>query len=115
MVRAGGVTLDEKDLALLEEDMGPNKKHLIDDMSDATRRDLIVEIKARALANQFGRHRTSHDRARSPPGFWRADMPSTQELARDRREADRMEREKIIERLHEAMRPDGLWKFADED
>jgi hypothetical protein len=41
-------------------------------------------------------------------------MPSTQELAKDRMEADRMERAKILERVGEAMRPDGLWKFADE-
>ncbi|CRG83230.1 hypothetical protein PISL3812_00581 [Talaromyces islandicus] len=115
MVRAGAVKFDEKDRALLQAHLGDSKKHTLDEMSETERRDLLVEVKARALADQFGRHRPSHDRPRSPPGFWRADMPSTQELASDRREADRMEREKIIERLQEAMRPEGLWKFADED
>ncbi|QKX64331.1 uncharacterized protein TRUGW13939_11505 [Talaromyces rugulosus] len=115
MVRAGGVKFEEKDRALLEEHLGENKRHTLDEMSETERRDLFIEVKARALADQFGRHRPSHDRPRSPPGFWRADMPSTQELAKDRREADRMERDKIIERLQEAMRPEGLWKFADED
>lgn len=115
MVRAGGVKYEEKDRKLLQEHLGESKKHTLDEMSETERRDLLIEVKARALADQFGRHRPSHDRPRSPPGFWRADMPSTQELAKDRREADRMERDKIIERLQEAMRPEGLWKFADED
>lgn len=69
---------------------------------------------ARAIANSYGKHRHHHQRPRSPPGFWRADMPSTQDLERDREDASKYEREKVKERYEEAMRPGGLWKYADE-
>lgn len=69
---------------------------------------------ARVIANMYGKHRHHHQRPRSPPGFWRADMPSTQDLERDREEARKYEREKVKERYREAMRPGGLWKYADE-
>lgn len=114
MVRATGIKYDsEKHRALLEEHLG-DKKMALQELSEQALNRLLIEAKARQLANQFGKHRHAYERARSPPGFWRTDMPTTQELAKDRLEADRMEREKIYERVSEAMRPDGLWKFADE-
>ncbi|KAH8704276.1 DNA repair protein endonuclease SAE2/CtIP C-terminus-domain-containing protein [Talaromyces proteolyticus] len=113
MVRAGGIKFEEKDQASLEHFLG-DRKDTLDAMTDIERQQLLIEVKAKALADQFGRHRPAHDRPRSPPGFWRTDMPSTQELANDHREADRISRDKIIERVQEAMRPNGLWKFADE-
>lgn len=114
MVRAGGVKYEaEKHRALLEDFLG-DKKHTIDSMTVDERHNILIEAKARQLANQFGKHRHAYERPRSPPGFWRTDMPSTQELAKDRIEADRMEREKVLDRAREAMRPDGQWKFADE-
>lgn len=114
MVRATGVQYDpEKHQALLEEHLGDNRSAL-QQLSEQALNGLLIEAKARQLANQFGKHRHAYERDRSPPGFWRTDMPTTQELAKDRMEADRMERAKILERVSEAMRPDGLWKFADE-
>lgn len=114
MVRATGIEYDaERHRSLLEEHLG-DQKNALQQMSEPALNGLLIEAKARQLANQFGKHRQAYERARSPPGFWRTDMPSTQELAKDRIEADRMERERIVERLSEAMRPDGLWKFADE-
>ncbi|KUL85813.1 hypothetical protein ZTR_07316 [Talaromyces verruculosus] len=114
MVRATGIKYDpEKHRALLEDHLGDNKTAL-QQLSEQALSGLLIEAKARQLANHFGKHRHAYERARSPPGFWRADMPTTQELAEDRMEADRMERAKILERVEEAMRPDGLWKFADE-
>lgn len=114
MVRATGIKYDpEKHRTLLEDHLGDNKSAL-QQLSEQALNGLLIEAKARQLANQFGKHRHAYERARSPPGFWRTDMPSTQELAKDRMEADRMERAKILERVSEAMRPDGLWKFADE-
>jgi hypothetical protein len=114
MVRAGGlVDFEGKDLILLEDYLG-DQKRILDEINVEERNDLLVEAKARLLADRFGRHRHAHERFRSPPGFWRADMPSTQELAGDRKEADQLERDKIKERYGEAMRPGGLWKFADE-
>jgi DNA repair protein endonuclease SAE2/CtIP C-terminus len=113
LARAGGAKYEDKDRALLEEYLG-DQAHTLDTMADSRRDDLFVEAKARQLANRFGKHRHAYERARSPPGFWRTEMPSTQELARDRVEADRMEREKVLDRVREALRADGLWVFADE-
>lgn len=114
MVRATGIKYDpEKHRAILEDHLGDNKSAL-QQLSEQALNGLLIEAKARQLANQFGKHRHAYERARSPPGFWRTDMPTTQELAKDRMEADQMERAKILERVAEAMRPDGLWKFADE-
>ncbi|KAF7719210.1 Uncharacterized protein PECH_008260 [Penicillium ucsense] len=76
--------------------------------------DLLVEAFTRHYANQYGRHRHTHERARSPPGFWRTEMPSTQEIEADREAARKMEREKVEDRYREAMRPGGRWLWADE-
>ncbi|KAL2007153.1 hypothetical protein VTN00DRAFT_8591 [Thermoascus crustaceus] len=118
MVRAGGLASassdsDSVDLQILEDYLG-DQKDMLNTMSDKERQDLLIDAKARLLANQYGKHRYTHERARSPPGFWRADMPDTQELEQDREAARKLEREKVMERYREAMRPGGLWKFADE-
>lgn len=103
----------EEDQRILEEYVGEDR-HLLDGLNDKDRENLLVEARARALANQYGRHRHTHQRARSPPGFWRTEMPSTQEIEEDRENARRMERDKVEERYREAMRPGGLWTWADE-
>lgn len=118
MVRAGGLASassdsDGADLQILEDYLG-DQKDMLNTMSDKERQDLLIDAKARLLANQYGKHRYTYERARSPPGFWRADMPDTQELEQDREAARKLEREKVMERYREAMRPGGLWKFADE-
>ena len=69
---------------------------------------------ARLIADCYGKHRHEHQRPRTPPGFWRTEMPDTQDLERDHEEARRQEREKVKERFIEARRPGGLWKYADE-
>jgi hypothetical protein len=104
---------EEEDQRILEEYVGEDR-HLLDGLSDKDRESLLVEARARALANQYGRHRHTYQRARSPPGFWRTEMPSTQEIEADREAAQRLEREKVEERYREAMRPGGLWTWADE-
>ncbi|KAL5046961.1 hypothetical protein BDW71DRAFT_180747 [Aspergillus fruticulosus] len=86
----------------------------LDAFSPEIRDNLLVEAKTRVFANQFGKHRHQHHRSGTPPGFWRTEMPGTQELEGDREEARRLEREKVQERYREAMRPGGLWRFADE-
>ena len=88
--------------------------HRLENMGEDERREALIDAKAEALAARYGKHRYAHERHNSPPGFWRTDMPSTQELEKDREEAQRMEREKVESRYREAMRPGGMWKFADE-
>lgn len=98
---------------ILEEYLG-DEHHIISEMSDDDRGKVLLEAKTWFLANRHGRHRNNQQRPRSPPGFWRADMPTTQELERDREEAKKLERRMVEDRRREAMRPSGLWKFADE-
>ncbi|PGH03537.1 hypothetical protein AJ80_08670 [Polytolypa hystricis UAMH7299] len=105
--------LGQEDRQILEEYLG-NNKNILGSIASEELRELLLDAQARHLANQYGRHRHAHGRAPSPPGYWRTDMPSTQELERDRREAKEREREKVAERYREAMRLGGLWKFADE-
>ncbi|KAJ9481471.1 hypothetical protein VN97_g12007 [Penicillium thymicola] len=108
-----GAEEEEEDQAILEEFAGEDTQ-LLRNMSGKERENLLVEARARALANQYGRHRHTHQRAQSPPGFWRTDMPDTQEEEGDLEAAKRLEREKVEERYREAMRPGGLWTWADE-
>lgn len=75
---------------------------------------LLIDAKIQKASNLFGKHRHLHARAPSPPGFWRTEFPSTQEQTEDRKLAYEMDREKIEARWREAMKPRGLWKFADE-
>lgn len=119
MARLGGLPTrssteqKQEDQRILEEYVGDDQR-LLDGLSAQDRENLLVEARARALANQYGKHRHDHERARTPPGFWRTDMPDTQELESDREAAQRLEREKVEERYREAMRPGGLWTWADE-
>lgn len=119
MARLGGFPANatsmqpEEDQRILEEYVGEDR-HLLDGLSGHDRDNLLVEARARILANQYGRHRHIHQRAQSPPGFWRTDMPDSQEIESDREAAQRLEREKVEERYREAMRPGGLWTWADE-
>ncbi|KKK13615.1 hypothetical protein P175DRAFT_0238533 [Aspergillus ochraceoroseus IBT 24754] len=106
-------TKDKDDLEILEEYLGGDK-HLIDKLSPEERRSLLEEAKARDISNRFGRHRHQHQRPSTPPGFWRTDMPGTQELEDDHEEAQRMQRDEVKRRHREAMRAGGQWKFADE-
>lgn len=119
MARLGGLAQkssaeqEQEDQRVLDEYAGEDR-HLLDGLTAQDRETLLVEARARALANQYGRHRHNHQRAQTPPGFWRTDMPNTQELISDREAARLLEREKVEERYREAMRPGGLWTWADE-
>ncbi|KAL3433159.1 DNA repair protein endonuclease SAE2/CtIP C-terminus-domain-containing protein [Aspergillus tetrazonus] len=113
-----GIPLDvpgkaTSDREILEEYLGEDMNK-IDTLNSKICDNLLVEAKTRVFANRFGKHRHQHHRSGTPPGFWRTEMPGTQELEEDREEAGRLEREKVQERYREAMRPGGLWKFADE-
>lgn len=65
------------------------------------------------FGKKFGKHKAM-ERQRTPPGFWNNDIDSTQDLKQQREEGERIAREEVEERWREAMRPGGLWKFADE-
>ena len=104
---------NNEDENLLEDCLGISRDR-ISWMSESTKQELLIEAKAKYFANEHGRHRQNHDRASTPPGFWRTDMPTTQEEIMDREKARKEERQKVEERYREAMRVDGRWKFRDE-
>ncbi|OAQ83578.1 DNA repair protein Sae2/CtIP [Purpureocillium lilacinum] len=98
---------------LLEEYLGDYAYRLAT-MNREERDELWVEAKTQELANKYGKHRHRFSRMQSPPGFWNADFPSTQELEADKAEAAKREKQAIMERYREAMRPGGRWMFKDE-
>lgn len=108
-----GPQREAEEQKILEEYLG-EENHLLDTMSSQDREGLLHEARARHIANVHGKHKQTHQRSRTPPGFWRTEMPSTQELEQDREEARELERETVYERYREAKRHGGLWKFADE-
>ncbi|KAI0407666.1 DNA repair protein endonuclease SAE2/CtIP C-terminus-domain-containing protein [Xylaria palmicola] len=83
-------------------------------MSEGEKEKLWVKAKIRELANSNGKHRHRYPRMSTPPGFWRADFPSTQEGEEYNEEAAELEHKIVEERYREAMRPGGLWVFRDE-
>ncbi|KAJ5984392.1 DNA repair protein Sae2/CtIP [Penicillium waksmanii] len=116
MARLGGLPTnnqEQENQQILEEYLG-EERHRLEGLSSEDRERLLIEAKARVIANQYGKHRHTHQRARTPPGFWRTEMPDTQELEADWAAAGNLERDKVEERYREAMRPGGLWTWADE-
>ncbi|GKT44915.1 uncharacterized protein ColSpa_05096 [Colletotrichum spaethianum] len=83
-------------------------------MSKAEKDELWIEAKTWQLANELGKHRHRYARRPSPPGFWNADFPTTQEVDNEKSEAEKRERHLIQERYREAMRGGGRWVFRDE-
>lgn len=98
---------------LLEEYLG-DECDRIPRLSTEERAELWLQAKTRELANKFGRHKHRYSRMQSPPGFWNADFPSTQELEAEKSEAAKREKQTVQERYREAMRPGGRWVFRDE-
>lgn len=103
----------QEEQKLLESYLGEHAYRLAS-MTKAERDETWIEAKTEELANKYGRHRHRFARMQSPPGFWNADFPDTQELAADREEAQKREKRGIADRYREAMRPGGMWLFRDE-
>lgn len=103
----------QEEQKLLEDYLGDNSYRLTT-LRKQERDEIWVEAKMRQLANKHGQHRHKYPRMRSPPGFWNADFPNTQELEADRREAKKREKETVKDRYREATRPGGRWLFRDE-
>ncbi|KAL6864029.1 DNA repair protein endonuclease SAE2/CtIP C-terminus domain-containing protein [Trichoderma novae-zelandiae] len=103
----------QEEQKLLEGYLGDDAWRLAS-MTKDERDEVWVKAKTEELANKYGRHRHRFSRMQSPPGFWNADFPDTQELAADKEEALKREKRAIADRYREAMRPDGIWLFRDE-
>jgi hypothetical protein len=103
----------QADIALLEDYLG-DQVYKLGSMTRQEKEELWLEAKTRELANKHGKHRHRFMRRQSPPGFWNADFPSTQENQKDREEGEKRERRMVEERYREAMREGGRWLFRDE-
>lgn len=104
---------EEADMKLLEEYLGDNA-YKIRNMSEEHKEELLLQAKTRDFANRYGKHRHAYERRTSPPGFWRADFPTTQEEMEDREKAKEIAGTEVEERYKEAMRPNGRFIFRDE-
>lgn len=100
------------DYKILKSYMGDNF-HAWSRMSDEEKKEEWSRAQAWDAGHRFGRHKAT-GRQRTPSGYWKVDVDSTQEAQEQREEADKMAREEVVERWREAMRPGGIWKFADE-
>lgn len=84
-------------------------------MKQESKTHMVLQAKTKLLADRVGRHKIKPmGRAKSPPGFWDYDMPTTQQLEAQREEADARQKELIAQKHREAMRPGGRWIFRDE-
>jgi hypothetical protein len=104
---------DIEDQQLLEDFMGDNA-YKIRNMNPSEREEAIIQAMTRDLANKYGRHRHAYQRKQSPPGFWDADFPLTQEQQELRRMEEEKKQEAVRMRYEEAMRPGGAYIFRDE-
>lgn len=88
----------------------------IEKLTPAERKKAIVDARAALLAERHGKHRQAFTRRTSPHGFWRTDMPTTQESKEDRQKQQEAVREKVRERWEEAIRGGrgARWVFRDE-
>lgn len=116
-IAAGGLPADTSltdDELTLQGYLGSSYAQVIHRASEEERQQMLVEARAKAFADRHGKHRQVFERRATPPGFWRTDMPTTQELEQDREEARELERQKVEERWRDAMRGGGRYMFRDE-
>lgn len=76
--------------------------------------ELLWAARTEQFANAYGKHRYQYGRQQTPPGFWDADMPSTQQEKKNKTIAKAMQKAKVAEMHREAMKPGGRYKFRDE-
>lgn len=115
-IAAGGLPQDTSltdDELTLQGYLGSAYASVIHSATAPERQKMLLEARAKAFADTHGKHREVFQRNRTPPGFWRTEMPSTQELEQDWEEARKMQRQKVEERWREAMRG-GRYIFRDE-
>ncbi|MCJ1447035.1 MAG: hypothetical protein MMC23_007543 [Stictis urceolatum] len=107
-----GISRSEDDQLIIDY-LGCNPARL-DHMPTVEKEDVLRKAIPWKFGQDYGRHRNIHERPASPPGFWRTEMPSTQELEQDRGTAEELKRRTVEERRREALHSRGRWKFRDE-
>ena len=108
---------EQSDDRILLAFLGTGSEEKIRTLTNIARENLLLKAKTKLVADRYGKmHRQAYERQQSPPGFWRTEMPGSQEEEQDRTGAKRREREEVECRFREANREDGKgrWMFADE-
>lgn len=116
-IAAGGLPADTSitdDDLTLQGYLGSGYAFTIHNSTEEEKQQMLIDARAKAFADRHGKHRQNFERRTTPPGFWRAEMPSTQELEKDREEARIQERQKVEERWRDAIRGGGRYMFRDE-
>lgn len=113
---SGGATSSLTDDDIIHDFLGPAgyQTWLSTWPSPEDRAGMITKAKQQKFMDKYSRHRRVFEKGSTPPGFWRTEMPSTQELEQDRAEATRREREKVEERYMDALKGNSRWLFRDE-
>ncbi|KAF2097320.1 hypothetical protein NA57DRAFT_77573 [Rhizodiscina lignyota] len=110
-----GSNVPEEDHRLLRQHLGDSyDREAIKHMPQAEREELIIQARIRLLSDRHGRHKKFWERPKSPPLYWRTDMPSTQEMKEAREKEELVRRYQVKERWEDALRGNGRWIFADE-
>lgn len=104
----------KSDTEVLQDFLGTGYAEIMGQYGPERRREMLVDARARALANHHGKQKETFARRSTPPGFWRTDFPTTQDHTVDKQKAREQERDKIKERWREALVPGGRWIFRDE-
>jgi hypothetical protein len=104
----------KSDAQVIEDMFGSSHAEIMAAYPPSRHPEILIQARAQEFANEHGKHRKTFERAATPPGFWRTEMPSTQEEIEDRRKALEMERMKVEGMWREAMRGGGRWLFRDE-
>lgn len=113
-VEMGARPTNKSDAEVLESFLGECWEQIMGAYPRDKRDNILKQARATALAKEHGKHRQAFERRSTPPGYWRTDMPTTQEAADDRAKAQEMVRQKVEERWREAMRGNERWLFRDE-
>jgi hypothetical protein len=103
----------DEEMRLLQKHTGLDSR-TIGGLSKEEKEDLIVRINTTRFAKEYGKHKEGPARPPTPPGFWRAEMPTTQQAAADKEQAAERERAELEKRYKEAMSGGGRWIFKDE-
>lgn len=115
VIKMGGTAMSGRtDADALRAFVGPAWEALIGAKRPNEAKQLVQQAHAFCFANEHGKHRQAFERRSTPPGYWRADFPTTQEQAVDRKTADEMQRKEVEDRHREALREGGRWIFRDE-
>jgi hypothetical protein len=104
----------KSDAQVIEDMFGSSHAEVMAAYPPSRHKEILIQARAQEFANEHGKHRKTFERAATPPGFWRTEMPSTQEEMEDRRKAKEMEMMKVEGMWREAMRGGGRWLFKDE-